>query len=188
MEATTRARRVAAALATFAALAAAAPAGAGAAVDDPAPVRFAPGTPNMAAAQQIARDHWGVDPCGGAIEVAWSPDEPTVNARATWRNPRSAYDAPAENSQCSIAFNPAQSFDWPKFCTVLVHEYGHLAGHDHVQDRADLMAGYYVRPIPACAATPAPDAPVVAAPAQQLVPAARAASPRRAASRQSRRS
>ena len=36
-----------------------------------------------------------------------------------------------ENVQCRIVFNRLIAYDWARFCTVLVHEYGHLAGRAH---------------------------------------------------------
>ena len=50
------------------------------------------------------------------------------------------------------------------FCTVFVHEFGHLTGHQHVQDQNNVMYPIYVQPISQCANTPDPTA-AVAAPA-----------------------
>ena len=153
---------------------------------DAAPeVRFAVGSPAMLAAQDLARRTWGTDPCGGHIDIVWDVDAMTINARSTWANPRSAYDAPALNVQCRIVFNRLIDYDWARFCTVLVHEYGHLAGHPHTDDGPDVMSPVYRAPLPDClaiadpSAAPAPAAPSTApAVADAPTASARAGRPR----------
>ena len=120
--------------------------------DVPASIRYAVGSPGMLTAQDLARRSWGGDPCGGVIDISWGVDDPSINARSYWANPQSAYDAPTLNVQCRIVFNTLLSFDWPKFCTVLVHEYGHLAGHPHSVDGPDVMSPIYRAGLPACTA------------------------------------
>ena len=122
----------------------------------------------MQLARQIAHDHWGVDVCQGKVALSWAPLDDDVNAQSSWSNTTSAYDNPDINGDCAVTFNPRAEFDWPKFCTVMVHEIGHLAGKQHSQNPADVMAAYYADPLPACvsasatagfpppAATPAP--------------------------------
>jgi hypothetical protein len=131
--------------------------------EPPASARFAVGSPGMLVAQDLARRTWGMDPCGGVIDVSWGVDDPSINARSYWANPQSAYDAPALNVQCRIVFNTLLSFDWPKFCTVLVHEYGHLAGHPHSADGPDVMSPIYRAPLPACTALADPSGVAAAA-------------------------
>ncbi len=137
-----------------------------ASADDVAPaVRFAVGSPAMQAAQSIALANWGTDACGGQVDIQWGTDDPTINARSYWANPVSSYDDPADNVQCRIVLNAAMTFTWPKFCTVLVHEYGHLTGHPHTVDGPDVMSPIYRAPLPACtAADPSAPAVVPAAP------------------------
>ncbi|UGS38782.1 zinc metalloprotease [Capillimicrobium parvum] len=113
-------------------------------------VRFGVGTPAMLAAQDLARRTWGTDPCGGRIDIVWDVDAATINARSSWANPRSAYDAPELNVQCRIVLNRLIDYDWARFCTVLVHEYGHLAGRAHTADGPDVMSPIYRGPLPAC--------------------------------------
>ena len=171
-------------------------AGAGVADDVPPATRFAVDSPAMATAQQIARAHWGVDACAGQVTISWGTDEASINARSYWANPYSAYDHPALNVQCRIVFNAQMSYSWAKFCTVLVHEYGHLVGRPHVADGADVMSPIYRAPLEAClidepgvrveAPTPqpvvAPVSPVVDAPRPRTTSrAGRRASARRAA-------
>jgi hypothetical protein len=149
----------------------------GRADDVPASVRYAVGSPAMLAAQSIAVANWGGSPCGGAIDISWGQDDPTINARSYWANPRSAYDDPQLNTGCRIVFNVSMAFTWEKFCTVLVHEYGHLSGRPHTADGPDLMSPIYRAALPACSGTPDPSAaPSAAAPAA-APPAAAPAAP-----------
>jgi hypothetical protein len=147
--------------------------GTGQAADDvPASAKYAVGSAGMVTAQNIAVANWGAAPCGGSVDVSWGQDDPTINARSYWANPKSAYDNPELNTQCRIVFNVSMTFTWEKFCTVLVHEYGHLSGKPHTADGPDLMSPIYRAPLPACSGTPDPwaagqpaAAPLVAAPA-----------------------
>jgi hypothetical protein len=149
--------------------------GIGHAADDvPASVRYPVGSAGMVTAQSIAVQQWGATPCGGAIDISWGQDDPTINARSYWANPRSAYDNPDLNTGCRIVFNVSMTFTWEKFCTVLVHEYGHLSGKPHVADGPDLMSPIYRAPLPACSGTPDPwaAAQAVVAPVVTTPPAA----------------
>jgi pyruvate/2-oxoglutarate dehydrogenase complex dihydrolipoamide acyltransferase (E2) component len=97
-----------------------------------------------------------------------------INARSTWMS----YDIhnPATYTQCAISYNLDVDWDWPKLCTVIEHELGHLAGHDHVNDPHDVMSPYYVYPSPECAAgavaPAAAPAPATTAQAPAVPPAA----------------
>jgi hypothetical protein len=134
-------------------------------VDEPvgAPDRRWPvGGQAMQAALGIAAQQWGGTPCGGQIALSWTPLEPGTNATASWRNPTHAWDNPSANFDCRIELSPAADYDWRKFCTVVVHEVGHLAGRQHAGDPDDVMAAVYRAPLPACSATPEPGAPAAA--------------------------
>jgi hypothetical protein len=124
------------------------------------------------AAHALAVAHWGVEPCAGQVTVTWAHMGPGINARSTWMS----YDIhnPATYSQCAIAYNLDVDWDWPKLCTVIEHELGHLAGHDHVNDPHDVMSPYYVYPTPECAAgaPAAAPAPVTTAEAPAVTPIA----------------
>jgi hypothetical protein len=111
---------------------------------------FALGSEPMRRAQEIARAHWGADACGGRVEIAWQLLASEINAQSSWTNPSSAYDHPQLNGSCRIAFNARAQYDWVKFCTVVVHEYGHLNGKPHAGDPGDVMAAFYSRPLDAC--------------------------------------
>jgi hypothetical protein len=127
-------------------------------------VAFAVGSAPMQLAIQLAKAHWGTDPCGGQVTIVWSGLDPDINAQSSWTNPRSAYDNADLNSDCKVTFNPIASFDWPKFCTVTVHEFGHLSGKPHVPDSNDVMSPYYTKPVTECTAnTPAQFQPAAAA-------------------------
>lgn len=119
--------------------------------------------PGFAVARRIADSTWGYDPCGGAVALSWVTAAPTINATATWSNPTDPYNNPQQNSSCSVAFNDQQSYDWPMLCTVFVHEFGHLTGHQHTTDQNDVMFPYYINPIPVCANTPDPQRALAAA-------------------------
>jgi hypothetical protein len=99
--------------------------------------------PAMQQARQIAIAHWGMSPCNGDVPVAWARLAPDENGRATWTNPFHDYGDPAGNTRCSVALNTAQDWTWPKLCTVLTHEFGHLAGNSHSDDPDNVMYAYY---------------------------------------------
>jgi hypothetical protein len=126
-----------------------------------------------ATAHALAVAHWGVDPCAGQVTVTWAHMGSGINARSTWMS----YDVhnPATYSQCAISYNLDVDWDWPKLCTVIEHELGHLAGHEHVDNPHDVMSPYYVYPTPECAASGAPaaaPAPAATAQAPAVAPAA----------------
>lgn len=143
-------------------------------------VEFAVGSPAMTAAEAIAKAYWGgADACGGAVDVQWTDLALNTNAVSTWSNPTSAYDNPRENSDCHVSFNRLLGFDWPRFCTVLVHEFGHLTGHDHSPDPNNVMTAIYNGPVDVCVAAPDPNATPAATPAAPVAapaPVATAAS------------
>ncbi len=106
------------------------------------------------AARQIAVDHWGMDPCQGDVDIAWGRLPADENAESTWTNQFQDYGDPAHNTLCDVTFNTRQDWDWPKLCTVFVHEFGHLAGNAHSDDEDDVMFAYYVgNNLPACMQT-----------------------------------
>jgi hypothetical protein len=141
---------------------------------------FAVGSAPMQQAIALAKAHWGTNPCGGNVDIVWDGLDAEINAQSTWSNPRSPYDNADLNNDCKVEFNQAASFDWPKFCTVTIHEFGHLSGKPHSPDANDIMAAYYNKPAPECVAnTPAQ---FQAAPAPAAQPPARAASVVRRAS------
>jgi hypothetical protein len=112
----------------------------------------------MTTAHSLAVARWGVDPCGGQVAMTWTHMGAGINARSQWMS-IDVHDA-STYSECSITYNLDVDWDWPKLCTVVEHELGHLSGHDHVDDPHDVMSPYYVFPSPECApAKPASVAP-----------------------------
>ena len=130
-------------------------------------------------AHGLAVSRWGVDPCGGQVAVTWAHMGAGINARSQWMS--IDIHNPATYSQCSITYNLDVDWDWPKLCTVIEHELGHLAGHDHVDDPHDVMSPYYVYPSPECAAGQQAAAPAPAPATVAQAPAA--AAPRKATSK-----
>lgn len=113
--------------------------------------RFAVGGSALERAQAIARAHWGADPCGGEVHLTWAPLERYVNAVSSWTvRAADAYAAPERNTDCRIVLSTRMAFGWPKLCTVVVHEYGHLLGRRHHERPGRLMSAVYARPLPAC--------------------------------------
>lgn len=139
---------------------AAAPAAAIADDAEPPPIPVPAADSMMATAHSFAVARWGMDPCGGQVAMTWDHMGTGINARSQWMSV-DVHD-PSTYSECSIAYNLDVDWDWPKLCTVVEHELGHLSGHDHVNDPHDVMSPYYVYPAPECAlpktqATVAPD-------------------------------
>ena len=157
----TRSRRTAAALLAIVALvlirAATAPA-AGEATDAPQ-ARWPVGGAALATAADLAAAHWGATPCRGRVTVTWVALAPGVNSAADWAyDGTDPYGTPKRNSDCTIRLSTAAGWDWPKLCTIVVHEVGHLDGHDHRDDPHDVMAAQYLEPVEDCAATEEPPA------------------------------
>jgi hypothetical protein len=100
-------------------------------------------------AHGLAVARWGGDPCGGQVTVTWAHMGAGINARSQWMS--TDVHNPATYTQCSVSYNLDVDWDWPKLCTVIEHELGHLAGHEHVDDPHDVMSPYYVYPSPECA-------------------------------------
>jgi hypothetical protein len=103
----------------------------------------------MATAHQLAVARWAMEPCGGQVAMSWTHMGEGINARSQWMSIDT--NDPSTYSECSITYNLDVDWDWPKLCTVVEHELGHLSGHDHVNDPHDVMSPYYVYPAPECA-------------------------------------
>ncbi len=117
------------------------------------------GSPRVTTALQLAEAHWGAAPCSGATGVSWGTQERQTNATSQWTSMGDPYTAWRENFACTITLNVVADWDWPKFCTVVIHEVGHLEGQRHSADPDDIMAPYYERPAPECVTTADPQAP-----------------------------
>jgi hypothetical protein len=107
----------------------------------------------MTTAIAVADRYWNASPCDGHVAMTWLAYGPrTEEARAFWTNPLAYYGYPELNTDCAIVFNSQAWLPWPRFCTVVVHEYGHLTGHPHSDDPLDVMAPTTHWTLPACAA------------------------------------
>jgi hypothetical protein len=136
------------------------------AAPDPA-TRWPVDGPAMQAARQIAVEHWAMDPCHGDVDISWGKLPAEENAESSWTNQYRDFGDPAHNELCSVTLNTRQDWDWPKLCTVFVHEFGHLAGHDHSPDPGDVMFAYYVgQELPECAVVSPAEAQAPIAPRQ----------------------
>jgi hypothetical protein len=181
------------ALATLTLAVAAAPAAARA--DDSPAVRWPAGGPALRTALAMGGEHWGMSPCDGRVAMTWTGLDAGVNAQSSWANDVDPYLQPSSNTDCEIALSTGTEWDWVKLCSIVVHEVGHLTGHDHVDDPDDIMFYAYVEPAPECAATPEPaasgpppaaTAPVKATPRQAKkasAPKRKAAKPKKAKGR-----
>jgi Matrixin len=136
----------------------------------------------MATAHSLAVARWATDACGGQVAMSWTHMGQGINARSQWMSVD--VDDPSTYSDCSITYNLDVDWDWPKLCTVVEHELGHLSGHDHVNDPHDVMSPYYVFPAPECAL---PKSQAAAAPdrAPRSVTSSKRASSSKKASRRS---
>jgi hypothetical protein len=117
---------------------------------EPSAIGVPAAEPLMTTAHSLAVARWGVDPCGGQVTMAWTHMGDGINARSQWMS-IDVHDA-TSYSECAITYNLDVDWDWPKLCTVIEHELGHLSGHDHVNDPHDVMSPYYVFPSAECSA------------------------------------
>jgi hypothetical protein len=145
------------------------------------------------AARQIAIEHWAMTPCHGDVDIGWGKLPGDENAESTWTNQYQDYGDPEHNTLCSVTFNTKQNWDWPKLCTVLAHEFGHLAGNAHSADPGDVMFPYYVGTnLPACGTvspgeSQAPTAPRQGPASPQAKPASRSKAYRAGTTRRPKR-
>jgi Matrixin len=123
--------------------------------DDPA-ARWPAGGSTLHLLLAMGADHWGMTPCGAKVSIRWAALDPSLNAQSSWVNPVDDFAQPSRNSDCQVTLSTAATWDWPKLCTVVIHEIGHLDGHDHVADQTDIMYFSYVQAAPECAAMAEP--------------------------------
>ena len=84
------------------------------------------------------------DPCRGEVRTIRAKLPPDVNARSLWAGDESPF------RDCVIVFPSDRHHAWAKFCSVMIHEYGHLAGRAHSPDPGSVMYPHYVRRNPHC--------------------------------------
>jgi hypothetical protein len=124
--------------------------------DDSPAARWPTGGSTLHLLLAMGTDHWGMTPCGGKVAIRWGALDPSLNAQSSWVNPVDDFAQPSRNTDCQVTLSTAATWDWPKLCTVVIHEIGHLDGHDHVADPTDIMYFTYVQPAPECAALAEP--------------------------------
>jgi hypothetical protein len=157
--------------------------GAGTARGDDAPVtapaiRWPVAGTAVRTAMSLGSERWGFSPCRGKVAVAWASLSAGVNAESSWSNDVDPFLQPSRNGDCEITLSLREDWDWLKLCSVVIHELGHLAGHDHVDDPDDVMYPTYMHAVPECLATPEP-AETAQPAARPAAPKANAATPRR---------
>jgi hypothetical protein len=110
-----------------------------------------PTATGMTLAQDAAVAYWGGQPCGGQVAIAYAPSSqaPTndtggVAVAQLW----------AWASTCLVTFNSdafslhTQVADFPEFCALVVHEYGHLFGHpDQASDPPASITYPFIGPL-----------------------------------------
>ena len=110
--------------------------------------RFAENTKLMRRAQAIAERKWGEVPCSGDVEIWWDAlDDTDTLAVSFWRG---GWREIAERWRCRAIFNTQVAFTWPMFCSIVVHEYGHLLGYEHSANPRSVMYPEYVRAYGPC--------------------------------------
>jgi hypothetical protein len=102
-------------------------------------------TPADATSQQIAWNigaaHWNYTPCAGNVAIGWDHLGDATNARSTWLTWNILN--PNTYTVCSIVFSLDVQWTWGKYCTVMIHEMGHLSGQVHSDDPNDVMYPYF---------------------------------------------
>jgi hypothetical protein len=93
----------------------------------------------------VADAHWPASPCHGREQITWIKTATTADFAGT------AYP---DECATTIAWNQVAAQDpSPAFlCTVLEHEFGHLAGLGHSPDPNNVMFAVLWKPTPDCAA------------------------------------
>ena len=107
----------------------------------------------MADAYATAVAHWGRQPCDGRVTLRWREMAPKLNALSAW-SPGATGD-PSEFFACVITFNDTVAYDYPRLCSAMAHEMGHLFGRGHTSLRGELMSAHYSGATPACRTRPA---------------------------------
>lgn len=75
-----------------------------------------------------------------AAEAAWPANRCDGRERVSWDQQLGEYAGVAlSGCRVKIAPHPDFMWAWPYTCAVVIHEYGHLAGHDHSDDPTSIM-------------------------------------------------
>lgn len=92
------------------------------------------GNPYTAPSLAIAYKTWGGNMCGGQPQVLRTPLRPTQLGGVVSLGP---FAAGAEG--CIIYINSRLRFSPGTYCTVILHEGGHLAGRAHSSNSSSIM-------------------------------------------------
>ena len=131
-------------------------------------------TARLAQFLPIARAAWPGSPCAGREQVHLGGDIALRAAAPSVAGSGEALNGMATVATCEVWLSA--EMDARTFCTVLVHELGHLAGRDHVTTRGDVMNGEGDIDWPACdRATDPPATERVEGELRSVLPAPRAA-------------
>jgi hypothetical protein len=105
---------------------------------------------NLATYFGIAHEHWG-GPVPSCVENGVTVV--TVHA-VLFDDPNPAVAARAEQPGCTLLLDRRhwRTMGRVEACMIVVHEWGHLLGHEHSDDPNDLMAEFPRRPPRDCAA------------------------------------
>jgi hypothetical protein len=128
----------------------------------------------LAAYLPIARAAWPGSPCAGRENVHLAGDAILRTEAPAVAGPGGALNGIATPETCEVWL--ASGMDARTFCTVLVHEFGHLAGRQHTTTPGDVMNGDGNIDWPACdAATALAPHDMLLAELRSVLPAPRAA-------------
>lgn len=92
------------------------------------------GATRQARAQAIALRYWDGTKCDGTIRIVTRPLPYLTLAHATFMVTLSG-----GYTNCAIVFNSRRWESFPRYCAVMVHEYGHLDGKHHSADPWSVM-------------------------------------------------
>jgi hypothetical protein len=99
----------------------------------------ATGSARLAQFLPIARAAWPGSPCAGREAVHLDGDAALRAQAPAIAGPGEALNGMAEPETCEVWLSSTMTAR--TFCTVLVHEFGHLAGLDHNHVPGDVMNG-----------------------------------------------
>lgn len=100
-----------------------------------ATARATPSDALPARAIEVASAQWPDSRCRGREAVIWTSQEALDR-----EHPGERLGAVADPPTCSVQLSQeARGFSGPRLCALLQHEFGHLAGHMHGDDPADVM-------------------------------------------------
>lgn len=102
--------------------------------------------------RQLAPKWWGMQACGGTYAVTFADGAaagPEWLGEASWIGPNGTNDPTGDPtlfhdcvmriSTVDFGSTPAIYQNWPGFCRVFLHEFGHLTGHVHSTDVTSVM-------------------------------------------------